>query len=129
MYELAVAAGKARLLLDAPTTLFRWHGKNSSGGYGDWGNGAVPRPTTTWREHQNLRRAMSRNAEGFMLAAKTLPQSGKLAWLLEIADLVARTRQRQSPAALLKLLLQGALWANRRLALEAATVCLCSDAT
>jgi glycosyltransferase involved in cell wall biosynthesis len=129
MYELAVASGTARLLTDAPTTLFRWHGNNSSGGFGNWGSGDVPRPTTTWREHQQLRRAVSQNAAGFILASTTLPQSSKLTRLLAIARLVAVIHKRQSPAALTRLIRQGAMWANRRLALETALVCLCSNAT
>jgi len=78
MYGLAVASGTARLLTDAPTTLF---GGTEAIQVGDSVIGARrhPRPTTTWQQHQTLRRTVARNAEGFILASATIaaqPQVG-----------------------------------------------------
>jgi hypothetical protein len=128
MYNVAVASGGARLLSQAPTTLYRWHATNSSEGFGSWGRGRIPRLTTSWKQHQNLRRAVSRNAEGFILASETLPESPKLTELLSVARLVSSIRERQSPAAMIRLTRHRAIWACKRLALESAAVCLCSDA-
>jgi rhamnosyltransferase len=128
MYELAVASGSARLLAGAPTTLYRWHANNASEGLGGWGSATTPRPTTTWRQHQYLRRTLARNAQGFILASSTLPQTPKLARLIYIAQLVSTIHKRQSPSSLIKLMRNEAMWACKRLSLESAAVCLCSNA-
>lgn len=127
-YAIAVAAGTARLLTDAPTTLYRQHVKNFSREYGAWRGRGFGRYIPTWRGHQVLRRKVARNAEGFILASPTLRQSGKLERLLVIARLVSRIHRRQSPVALLRLAYSGAMWPSRRFALGLALACLCSDA-
>jgi hypothetical protein len=128
MYVIAVASGKARLMTDAPTTLYRWHGTNVTGEYIRWSGRGAGRIIVTWRQHQLARRSVSRHAEGFILAAPTLPQSPKLERLLAVARLVSAIHRRQSLAALVRLALRRVLWPNRRHALGLAVACLCSNA-
>jgi rhamnosyltransferase len=124
LYLIAVASGTARMLSNAPTTLYRYHGNNFSSFFfspkGHW-------ITRRWRLHQQLRRAVSRQAEGFVLAAATLPTGPKLERLLALARLVATLNRRQSPAALIHLVRRGAMWPNKRTAAWFAAACLCSD--
>jgi hypothetical protein len=127
MYCIAVASGTARFLADCPTTLYRCHGKNSSGAFGGWVGSRTPRLITTWPQHQLLRRVNARHAAGFILASATLPQSPKLEGLLTIARLIAVINERQSPAALLELVRQRAIWPSARLALGLAANCLLTD--
>ena len=129
MYDIAVAAGTARILCDAPTTLYRWHGSNSSSDFGGWRGKGVGHISTTQRQHQRLRRSIARHAEGFILASPTLPQSPKLERLLAFARLVATIDRRQSPISLLRLIRRRVTWASWRLAVGLAVACLCSDAT
>jgi glycosyltransferase involved in cell wall biosynthesis len=128
MYGIAVASGTARLLPGAPTALYRWHGNNWCRAYFDWGSRDTLRLTATWSQYQLVRRLVSRNAEGFVLASATLPRSVKLDRLLTIAKLVAVIHKRQSPSALIMLLRRRALWPYRRLAFGTAAACLCSNA-
>ena len=128
MHVTAIACGQVRLLPSAPTTQYRWHGSNASGDYGGWKGKGRGRPTTTWKQQQSLRRALSRHAKGFLLAASTFPPSPKLDRLIEIARLMSDIDQRLSPLACLRLLRQGMISPSRPLALRFAAACLCSKA-
>ncbi len=128
MYSIGVASGTVRYLGDSPTTLYRWHGGNLCAGLVDFKTRGPPRLRLTWKQHQLRRRSISRNAEGFILASETLPQSVKLDHLLTIAKLVARIHNRQSLSAIINLTRRRALWPNHRLALGLAAACLCSNA-
>jgi hypothetical protein len=79
------------------------------------------------RGHQVLRQRVARNAEGFVLASPTLPQSEKLERLLAIGRLVATIHRRQSPAEVLRLAFNGAMWPNKRYALGLGVACLFSE--
>src|SRR3569833_1437657 len=129
MYGLAVSLGMARLLPNAPTTLYRWHSYNVSGGYGYWKGTGAGRVTLTWEQQQRLRRGVARNARGFVLAARSLRHSAKLDRILAIARLVGKLDQRQSLADIVRLVRRRALWKNRRHRMWLATVCLLSEAT
>jgi glycosyltransferase involved in cell wall biosynthesis len=128
MYGIAVASGIARMLYDVPTTLYRRHRDNVSATFFGRGRGGISRSASKWPVQQLLRRVLSRQAAGFILASPTLPPGPKLERLLEIARLVATLDRRQSPAALFRLARRGAIWPNWRLAISLATVCLCFDA-
>jgi glycosyltransferase involved in cell wall biosynthesis len=121
MYLIAVASGTARMLHNAPTTLYRRHGNNLTEFYV-----SATRVDQIWRRQQLLRRGLSRQAEGFVLASATLPPGPKLERLLAVARLVATLERRQSPAALIRLGRRRAMWSSNRFWLAAA--CLCSDA-
>lgn len=125
MYLIAVASGTARMLSNAPTTLYRRHGNNVSGHVF---SRKANRIAWTWALQQLLRRGVSRQAEGFVLAAPTLPAGPKLQRLLELAGLVTTLDRRQSPIALFRLARREAMWPNWRTAIGFAAVCLCSDA-
>jgi glycosyltransferase involved in cell wall biosynthesis len=119
---VALGSGTLRFLADVPTTLNRRHGKNFS----DF----ILRPSgfsQTWMVQQWLRRAISRQAEGFLLAARTLPPGPKLERLLAVAKLLKTFDRRQSPMELLRLLRSRAMWPDRRRALWLSAACLCSD--
>jgi glycosyltransferase involved in cell wall biosynthesis len=125
MYLIAVSSGTARMLSDVPTTLYRRHGSNFSDLF------LVPKGNRIgwiWRLQQMLRRGVSRQAEGFVLASATLPPGPKLDRTLALARLVAVLDRRQSPAAIVRLARNSALWPNWRWAFPFAAACLCSDA-
>jgi rhamnosyltransferase len=128
MHNIAVAAGAVRVLHNAPTTLYRWHGRNASGAFCSWNGEGVGHVSVTLHQHQYLRRLLSRQAKGFILASPTLPSSPKLDRLMLIARLVATLDCRQSPRAVLRLMCRGILWPSRRLAFGLAATCLWSDA-
>jgi glycosyltransferase involved in cell wall biosynthesis len=123
MYLLAIAAGTSRMLANAPTTLYRRHGNNVSEFYF-----SAKRVDQIWQLQQVLRRGISRQAEGFLLASATLPPGPKLERILAIARLVATLDRRQPPTTLLRLARRGALWPNNRRAAWLSAACLCSDA-
>lgn len=126
MYLLAVAAGSFRMLSDVPTTLYRLHGKNF---ITDYITPSGSRLAWKWRLQRVLRRAISRQASGFLLASGTLPGGSKLDRLVRLARMVAVLDRRQSPAALLRLAFRGAFPPTLRGALWLAAACLCTDAT
>jgi glycosyltransferase involved in cell wall biosynthesis len=128
MYIIAVASGSARILSNAPTTLYRRHGNNMSAALFRWSGKGVGHFAATWSLQQLLRRAIARGAEGFVLASATLTPGPQLDRLLAIARLVATLDRRQSPAALIRLARLGAMWPNRRGAIWLAAACLCTDA-
>jgi rhamnosyltransferase len=123
IYIIAVASGTARMLPNVPTTLFRRHGNNFTEFFlaptGNW----IRR---TWNLQQLVRRYVSRQAEGFLLASETLPTGAKLERIILLARLLATLRQRQSPAAIVRLLRHGAMSPCRRSALWLTATCLCS---
>jgi hypothetical protein len=124
MYHIAVASGTARMLSNVPTTLYRRHESNFSNVFfRPKGN----RIAWMWRLQQECRRLLSRQAKGFILASATLPSGQKLERILAIARLVATLDQRQSPAALFRLVRCGATWPSRRSSLWLAATCLCSN--
>lgn len=125
MYIIAHASGVCRLLPDVPTTLYRQHGSNTTGAFLKRGIGQL---AATWRLQQMLRRAVSRQAQGFVLAATSLPPGPKLERLVCLARLVSTVDRRQSPVALLRLALNQAMWPNRRRAAWLTAACLYSDA-
>jgi glycosyltransferase involved in cell wall biosynthesis len=125
MYLIAVASGKARMLFDAPTTLYRRHGNNFTEVL------LAPRGNRimwTWQLQQMLRRVVSRQAQGFLLASATLPPGPRLERFLTLAKLVATLDRRQSLAEIARLARRGAMWPSRRWAVQFAIACLCSDA-
>lgn len=126
MYLLAVSSGSARMLSNVPTTLYRRHGGNFSEAFLT-PEGKGNRISWTWRLQQILRRGVSRQAEGFILASATLPPGAKLERIVALARLVAALDRRQSPAALVRLARRGAMWPIRRWAIPFAVACLCSD--
>jgi glycosyltransferase involved in cell wall biosynthesis len=125
MYLIAVSSGITRLLSNVPTTLYRRHGTNFSDIF------LVPKGNLivwTWRLQQMLRRTVSRQAEGFVLASPTLSPGPRLERLVALARLVATLDRRQSPAALTRLLRLGAMWPITRWAVPFSIACLCCDA-
>ena len=128
MYDIAVAAGEARYLSEAPTTLYRTHGRNCGDAFNSWRGDGIGRISMTWSQHQTLRRALALHATGFTLAAPTLPAGPKLDRLLEVARLVSTLHRRQSPTELVRLVRRGVVWPNTRLAAGLSVACLCSDA-
>jgi len=125
MHLIAAAAGTTRMLADVPTTLYRRHGENVSESlFTPKGNRIV----WLWQTQQMLRRAVSRQAEGFVLAQATLPPGPKRERLLALARLVAPLNQRQSLLAIVRLMLRGAMWPSKWRTLCFAAVCLCSHA-
>ncbi len=98
MYLIAVASGTARMLSDVPTALYRRHANNVTGFYfGRRSQGGIRQIAASWRTQQWMRRGISRQANGFILAANTLPGGAKLERLLAIARIVATLNLRQSP--------------------------------
>jgi glycosyltransferase involved in cell wall biosynthesis len=125
MYILAVSSGTFRMLSNVPTTLYRLHGKNFITVYiTPTGNRIVWK----WRLQRALRRAISRQAHGFILASTTLPAGSKLERLVALARVVSALDRRQSPAALFRLARRGATSPSRYGALWFAASCLWSDA-
>lgn len=128
LYSVAIASGSARMLRDAPTTLYRRHGQNVSGMFFKRGRKGMRLRAAGWSVQQMLRRALSRQAEGFVLAAPTLPPGPKLDRTLAIAKLVATLARRQSPVELVRLARHRAMFASWRLAASLTAVCLRSNA-
>jgi glycosyltransferase involved in cell wall biosynthesis len=120
MYLLAVSSGTSRMLSNVPTTLYRQHESNVSAIY--WNRRGLRHVA------QEFRRSISRQAEGFALAAATLTPGPKLERLLALARFVATLDRRQSPAALIRLVRRGAMPPSKGFAMWLAAACLCSDA-
>jgi glycosyltransferase involved in cell wall biosynthesis len=129
MYLLAAATGTCRFLGDAPTTLYRLHGGNAYGSYFRMvGWRSLMNTAKRWRLQQALRRWVSRQAQGFCLAANTLPPGPELDRMLGLAALVLKVDRRQSPAALLRLARRDALPPGTDFALWFAATCLSTNA-
>jgi rhamnosyltransferase len=125
MYLIALASGTARLLPDVPTTLRRIHVNNTLGVHQR--RLGIEYFVSTWRIYQKARRWFSRQAQGFCLAAATLP-GAKVEHLLMLAKLVATLDRRQSPAALIRLARRRALPSNWERIFWLAATCACRDA-
>lgn len=125
MYVVAQASGTPRMLVDVPTTLYRQHGNNATGVFFKRG---IRYLASTWRIQRVLRQHLSRQAEGFVLAAPLLPPGPKRDRLVALAKLVATVDRRLSPAALVRLARRGVMWPNARRAAWFAASCLYSDA-
>lgn len=129
MYNLAVAVGRVKFLSDAPTTLYRWHDRNTMSSFTNWKGMRIRRITITQAQHRILRRGLARHAAGFILAAHTLPPGSKLENLLRIARTISTIDRRLSLTQLLRMARAGTMWVNKRLAIGLAISCLCTDAT
>jgi glycosyltransferase involved in cell wall biosynthesis len=128
MYLIANASGSARMLSNVPTALYRQHGGNVTTALLSRRGRRFDSNTLTWTQQQSLRRLVARHAQGFILAARTLPPGQKVDQLLALARLVATLDRRQSAAALVDLIRRHAMWPNRRWAAWFAAACLWSDA-
>jgi hypothetical protein len=128
-YLIAHAAGTSRMLFDVPTTLYRRHGENATAAaaYGPHLKG-FRYITAMWRMQQWLRRGVSRQARGFILAASTLTPGPRVDQLLATAKLVSTLDRRQSPVTLLRLARYRAMWPHWRRAIWFAVACLSCDA-
>jgi glycosyltransferase involved in cell wall biosynthesis len=126
MYLLALSCGTCRLLSDVPTSLYRRHADNVS--TFTFRSKRSPRIRFPRSLQQRLRRLVSRQAVGFVLASETLPPGPKRERLVDLARLVARFDRRQSPADLGRLIRRGAMWPIRTQALSLAATCLSSNA-
>lgn len=128
MYIIAHASGTPRMLADAPTTLYRQHGNNSSAAYFHRGLKGIDLIISTWRLQQRLRRGMSRQAAGFVLASETLPRGPKRERLVAIARMVANIHRRQSLVDLFRLARSRAFWPSWHRTTWLTASCLWSDA-
>jgi rhamnosyltransferase len=129
MHVIATASGEVRFLSGSPTTLFRWHGGNTSGAFFVWKGQGAGYLESTWKQRQVLRRAISRHAQGFLLASPTLPGPERVKRLESIARWVATLEKRQPLGTMFRMLHQGVMWPNPRLALGLSMTCMCGDAT
>jgi glycosyltransferase involved in cell wall biosynthesis len=128
MYNIAEASGMVRVCPSAPTTLYRWHSHNVSGGFNTWKGSGKGYIALTKSQHQQWRRLLSRSAKGFVLASSTLSPTARLDRLLKIARMVSAIDRRQSVYEIAYLAFVGAFWPNKRLAIGLAATCLFSDA-
>jgi len=129
LYLLATASGTSRLLTDAPTTLYRVHGRNVTGIYFahlDWRG--IWHFVRRWRLQQSIRRWISRQARGFCLAAETFPAGPQFERTLHLARIIAKLDQRQSLRTLLHLIRMGAMPQSKQFTLLFTAACLYSDA-
>jgi len=128
-YLIADAAGTCRLLRDVPTTLYRLHGNNAYGNFFRLvGWRSFVHAARRWRIQQALRRWVSRQAEGFCLASKTLPDGPQLERSLALARLMLTVDRRQSLQEIIRLVQRRALPPGRDFTLWFAATCLLSDA-
>ena len=128
MYNIAVASGVARILHDAPTTLYRRHAENVSGIFFRRNRRGIDMNLSNWSVLQMLRRVLSRHAEGVVLAAPTLESGPNVAQVVSIGRLMAGLAQRQSLKDIARLVAKRALYPNWRIALSMAILCLLTDA-
>jgi len=125
MYLIAVACGTARPLPNAPTTLYRQHGTNFTSAL------FSPQASSlawTWRLLHRVRRSTARHAQGFILAAPTLPPGPKLERVLALARLIEPLERRQSLLALARLIYRRATLPTWRDTFWLAIACLFTDA-
>ena len=125
MYLIAKVSGTARMLFDVPTTLYRQHGNNFSGAFFNRKGNPL---TWRWRLQHRVRRSTSRHAQGFILAAETLPRGPKLDQALDLARMIGTLERRQSLWALARLAYRRAMLPTWRDTLWLAAACLCTDA-
>jgi hypothetical protein len=128
LYLLAMAAGEVRMLSDVPRTLWRQHGSNVTTAILGRNRKFISSIVSKWRWQKVMRRGLSRQAQGFVLASATLPPGPKLERLLALAPLVATIDSRQSPVALTRLWLRRALRPSWHKTFWLVTSCLWSTA-
>jgi glycosyltransferase involved in cell wall biosynthesis len=131
MYDIAIACGVARLLDDAPTTLYRQHQRNATGDFVDIRGNWISRNWrifSNWRKYQLMRQLVARHARGFLLAAATMPGGPKLQRALVLAQLVAGLDRRQPLSTLIRLSRYRA-WTDWQAGIWYTIMCLCTDAT
>jgi rhamnosyltransferase len=104
MYILALSLGKVQFLANSPTTLWRQHQSNFSAAFFRKRRRGVGHFPMNWRLQPLLRGLYSRQAQGFLLAAETFPQSAELQRLVAAARMVAALEKRQSPVEIAHLL-------------------------
>lgn len=128
-YLIAHATGNVRVLFDVPATLYRRHCGNATAAaaYGPHLRG-YRYVVAMWRMQQWLRRGVSRQAKGFILASETLAPSARVDRLLSTARIVATLDKRQSPLTFLRLARSRAMWPHWQRALWFAVACLCCNA-
>jgi rhamnosyltransferase len=127
MYNVAMACGAVRKCRNVPTTLYRWHDGSFTGR-------TLRAPNKhwlvrKWRLQQIWRRAIARQARGFILASTTFPAGQKLERLLRLAETLATIDRRQSFSTLVRLGLSGSLWAKLSDAALLSLACMFGDAT
>lgn len=125
LYLIARACGVASLMRNVPTTLYRQHAGNV------FGVGAKRRGRTLraiWRDEQDLRRRMARQAKGFLLAAPTLGSGEWVDILLRSAAWTSECHRRRSIARLCELARHRALPLPLKRLGWSALVSLLSDA-
>ena len=129
LYLVANATGTTRMLPDAPTTLYRLHGKNTYGGaFNLLGWRSIAHAAPRWRLQQAIRRWVARQATGFCLAAPMLPPGPKLDRLLTAAQLITKLDRRQSLAELVRLARLDAIPPSAEFVAWLTMTCLCSSA-
>ena len=128
MHVIATASGGVRELTNAPTTLYRWHQSNVSQTFGGWTGKGKGYMAASPRQLRSIRRAVARQAQGFILAASTLPPGPKLVRLIEIARFISDIDQRLPLTSVLRLIRGDIGWPNRRLSVQLALNCLYSHA-
>ncbi len=129
LHLIALASGVSRKLVNAPTTLYRLHAKNTAGLNFDhftW-HGALD-GRAMWDLQRSVRRWSARQAQGFCLAAQTLPPGPKLDRMLDLASMVSTLEHRQSPRDIFRLAAQGAFPPLKTWATWLGIACLCCDA-
>lgn len=128
MYLIAVASGSVRIMHHVPTTLYRWHGRNTSGAYCSWVGRGAGQLRVSREQQKKVRQVLAKEAKGFLLAADTLRPGKRLNRMLRVAQIVATIDRRQSVLSVLRMALGRMLWPNARMAMNLATDCVFYDA-
>ena len=128
MYLIAVSSGTYRMLVNAPTTLYRRHSNNVTARYYERRGNMLGRLLATWKLQHALRRNMAKQAIGFVNAAHTLNVSPQLDRLVELGKIVSTMERRQSLLTLFRLARQRAMWPDWRHATWLSVSCLLSRA-
>lgn len=124
MYLLALTTGNPRMLIDAPTTLYRQHRNNALGiGFG----GERLSLSRVWRRLQHNRRLVARQAAGFVLAAANMKLEPRVERMTALALRIQLLDRKQTPARVLSLLWRRQLQVPWRHALLLAAISLISD--
>jgi hypothetical protein len=122
-YLIAVAVGTPRMLSDVPAVLYRRHSEQFSDFFfGRRGIGQL------WSVTQMGRISFAKQAQGFLLAAETLPPSPKLDRLVAIGRLLANLDRQQTPAAMFELMRRKALCALPAMGIAQMIACLFTNA-
>jgi glycosyltransferase involved in cell wall biosynthesis len=124
MYIIACASGSSERLSGVPTTLYRRHRSAVSE---KWQNNRSI--ATTWNTQQTMRQAASRQAQGLLLSAPTLPPGEHLDRMLRVARMLTRVDRRQSVARIYQLIRNRVMPASRKSTFWYSAACLSSHAT